>query len=227
VTASGEHTFVFADLAGFSALTEAHGDEHAADMAIEFCRELNRLLPEDAEDVKMLGDACLLRVGDAAEAVHLGVQVVGALASRHGFLNVRVGMHSGPAIRRGDDWFGATLNIAARVAELAVAGDVLLTEATHTAARTPVGVLFEDLGAHDLRHIGDPARLYRARAVAAPEQHGNWVLDPVCHMRLDADQSMTALTEADIEYFFCSSACAEHFSRSPQRYLGGVRRTQL
>lgn len=221
------HTFVFADLAGFTALTEAHGDERAADIALEFCAELNRLLPDDAEDLKMLGDACLLRVGDAGEAVRLGVQLTGALAPRHGFPDVRVGMHTGTAVQRGADWFGSAVNTAARVAELAGPGDVLLTAATRTAAGSPPNLRLEDCGRHELRHIGEPTHLYRVRSVAAPDHDGRWVVDPVCRMRLDAEQAATSVTEDGTEHFFCSPLCAGQFSRSPERYLRDLGRARL
>lgn len=223
---TGEHTFVFADLAGFTALTEAHGDERAADIAIAFCAELNRLLPDDAEDLKMLGDACLLRVGDAAQAVRLGVQLTGGLAPRHGFPDVRVGMHTGAAVQRGDDWFGSTINTAARVAALAGPGDVLLTAATRDAAGSPMAVVFDDCGAHELRHIVRPAHLYRARSASESEVAGRWVVDPVCRMRLDADQAATTQTEDGVEYVFCSPLCAEQFSRSPELYLRDLGRAR-
>ena len=70
----------------------------------------------------MLGDACLLRVGPAPDAVALGLRLTGALPRRDGFPEVRVGMHTGTAARRGADWFGSTINIAARVAALAGTG---------------------------------------------------------------------------------------------------------
>lgn len=222
-----EHTFVFADLAGFTALTEAHGDEHAADIALDFCAELNRLLPDDAEDLKMLGDACLLRVGDAAQAVRLGVRLTGALAPRHGFPDVRVGMHTGPAVRRGSDWFGSAVNTVARVAELAGPGDVLLTSATRAAAGSMPAVGLEDCGAQELRHIGEPVHVYRARSTAAADHDERWVVDPVCRMRLDAEHAATSRTEDGTEYFFCSSLCAGRFVRSPERYLRDHGRVRL
>ena len=158
-----EHTFLFADLAGFTALTEAHGDERAADIALEFCDSVNRLMPDDAEDLKMLGDACLLRIGRADDAVRLGLSLTARVAPRHGFPDVRVGMHTGSAVRRGSDWFGGTLNIAARVAELAGPSEVLLTSATLESAKSPGGIAFEDDGLHELRHVSSPVHLYRAR----------------------------------------------------------------
>ena len=160
--AAAQHTFVFADLAGFTSLTEDLGDEHAADVALGFCEALNCMLPGDAEDLKMLGDACLLRVGSAADAVALGLRLTSELAPGQGLPDVRVGMNTGNAVHRGGDWFGATLNVAARVAELAGPGEVLLTAATREAAGAPSGVFFEDRGTHALRRVTAPTRLYRA-----------------------------------------------------------------
>jgi class 3 adenylate cyclase len=107
-------TFLFADLAGFTALTEAHGDEQAADLVEEFSREAASLLPRHAgEQVKVIGDALMLRVPAAAEAIRLGLELTGGMMPHHGYRAIRVGMHYGPALRRGRDWFGATVNLAA------------------------------------------------------------------------------------------------------------------
>lgn len=214
-----EHTFVFADLAGFTALTEAHGDERAADIALEFCAEINRRLPEDADDLKMLGDACLLRVGDAAEAVELGLKLADELGGRHGLPDVRVAMHTGPAARRGDDWFGSTINIAARVAALAGPCDVLLTDATREAAGAVGGVVFEDRGLQELRHVAVPIQVFRARRANAAEANDRWVVDPVCGMRLDVEQAAMSIDHDGAARFFCSAQCAGRFVRSPDRYL--------
>ena len=213
------HTFLFADLAGFTALTEAHGDERAADIALELCSEINRHLPEDAEDLKMLGDACLLRVGDAIQAIELGLRLTGEVARRHGFPDVRVGMHTGSAAQRGADWFGSTVNIAARVSELAGPCDVLLTAATWEAAGALEGVLFEDRGSCELRHVAAPIHLYRARTRQVAHTTGRWAIDPVCRMRVDVDQASTSLAHAGATFFFCSAICAGSFARSPERFV--------
>ena len=112
-----EHTFLFADLAGFTAMTEAHGDEPAADLAEEFSQLVRELLPTyDAHEVKLIGDAIMLRIPDPGNAVRLGLAIVCDVGLRHGSPTVRVGMHSGSAVKRSGDWYGSTVNIAARVA---------------------------------------------------------------------------------------------------------------
>lgn len=74
-----------------------HGDNIAADTALAFCAQLNRLLPDGAEDIKMLGDACLVRADQAAHAVWLGSALVGWAEARHGIPGVRIGLHTGSA----------------------------------------------------------------------------------------------------------------------------------
>jgi class 3 adenylate cyclase len=70
-------TFLFADLAGYTAVTEAHGDEHAADVAAEFVRSVRTLVDEyGGEHVKAIGDAVLVRVDDPAAALELARRVV-------------------------------------------------------------------------------------------------------------------------------------------------------
>ena len=213
-----QHTFVFADLAGYTALTEAHGDELAAEIALEFCSAVNRHLPDEAEDIKMLGDACLLRIGEASEAVALGLQLTGEFANRHGFPDVRVGMHTGAAVRRGSDWFGSTVNVAARVAAIAGPGDVLLSSATWKAAAVCAGVIFEDRGTHELRHVSKPMHIYRARLESTHGGIERWAVDPVCHMRIETGRAAATIDHDGIRYLFCSDECAARFALSPSAY---------
>src|SRR5918999_3600490 len=104
-------TFLFADLAGFTAMTEVHGDEVAADAVSDFCRGVAELLPEfDAEQVKSIGDAVMVRVPEASAAIDLAVRLIGEVGTRHGSLAVRVGVHTGPAVPRDGNWIGGAGN---------------------------------------------------------------------------------------------------------------------
>src|SRR4029453_1047279 len=120
-------TFLFADLSGFTALTEAHGDEQAADLVGGFCVAVRPLLAAPpSQEGKAIGDALMLRSDDSAAAIRLGLCIVHDVGARHGFPLVRVGMHTGPAVERGGDWFGATVNLAGRVSAAAGRGGALL-----------------------------------------------------------------------------------------------------
>ena len=163
MTASNVATFLFADIAGFTALTEAHGDEEAAALVADFCAAVNAELPAfGGTHVKSIGDALMLRVPEPADAVRLGLHIVHDLMPGHGAPAVRVGLHHGSYVERDGDFFGAAVNLAARVSGQAVGGEVLLTG--HTAALAPDidGVLYEPRGRQPLRNVREPVELFAA-----------------------------------------------------------------
>jgi adenylate cyclase len=156
-------TFLFADLSGFIALTEAHGDEQAADLVGGFCAAVRQLLAaHQAQEVKTIGDALMLRTADAAAAIRLGLCLVPEVGAQHGFPLVRVGMHTGSAVERAGDWFGATVNLAARVSAAAAGGEALLTAATKTAAGDVAGVELRERGRWSFRNVGGLVEVYAA-----------------------------------------------------------------
>jgi class 3 adenylate cyclase/YHS domain-containing protein len=217
------HTFVFADLAGFTALTEAMGDEDAADLAEDFCAEVRALLPDhDADEIKTIGDAVMLRAAEAREAIVLGLRIVHDVGGRHFFPTVRVGMHTGGAVERGGDWFGATVNIAARVSGEAGGGETLLTDATRQAAGEVSGIQLHDRGKRTLKNVAEPMSLFAAIR-EGERSAGGLPIDPVCRMAVDPDHAAGRLVHEEVEYHFCSLECAGRFAASPGRYANATR----
>jgi adenylate cyclase len=213
-----QHTFVFADLAGYTALTEAHGDEQAADLAASFCRGVaERIAPETGELVKTIGDAVMLRFDDAAAAVCLGLDVVEDSLAGHGFPMVRVGMHSGPAVERAGDWFEGTVNVAARLCGLASGGEVLLTEGVQKAAIGLEGVRLERRGEQRLRNVVDPLLVFAAVRNGGGADEAR--LDPVCRMNVSPGREAGELAHRGRTYVFCSLECAGRFAANPDAYL--------
>jgi adenylate cyclase len=221
-------TFVFADLAGYTALTEAHGDERAAEVAATFCDELRRLLGDyGAEEVKAVGDALIVRVSDAGQALHLAARIVGDFGARDRALGVRVGMHTGTAVRRGDDWFGSAVNVASRIADLAYAGEVIVSAATRDeAASSALSGQLWSRGRRSLRHVPEPVEVF---ALVPEEGDGRRGLpvDPVCRMTVDPAASDETVVWRGVEYHFCSGACAEAFRAAPAHYIRGPGRRAL
>jgi class 3 adenylate cyclase len=212
-------TFIFADLAGFTALTEAHGDERAAEVASSFCQRAGELAAASgASLVKEIGDAALLRTPDAAAAIELGLCILEREGERSDSPAVRIGMHTGSAVERGGDWFGAAVNVAARVAATAAAGEVVLTDATADAAGQLENVEFERLGGRQLKNVLEPVQLLRASRMGAHE--GSTRIDPVCRMSLAEGAWIGSLWFGDRRYYFCSMECARKFTAEPERYVG-------
>jgi class 3 adenylate cyclase len=214
-------TFLFADIAGFTALTEAHGDLEAATLVADFCAAVRAELPASgASEVKTIGDAVMLSVPDPAAAILLGLRITHDLMHGHGAPAVRVGLHHGTAIEREGDYFGAAVNLAARVSAEASAGEVLVTGSTAALAPTLEGVLYEPRGRRTLRNIREPVELFAA-VRAGDSSHGPLPRDPVCRMAVDPEHATGRLVHEDTTYFFCSLACAGAFARDPERFAPG------
>jgi adenylate cyclase len=215
---SSAATFVFADIAGFTALTEAHGDEQAASLVADFCAAVRGELPPGGAHVKTIGDALMLRVPDPGEAVLLGLKITQGLMRGHGAPAVRVGLHHGNAIERDGDYFGATVNLAARVSGLASGGEVLLTGKTAALAPQLGGVFYESRGREVLRNVREPVEIFAAMRKSESTQ-GELPVDPVCRMAVDPDRAAGRLRHEGAVYFFCTLACAGEFAREPERFV--------
>lgn len=217
------HTFVFADLAGFTALTEAHGDELAADLAADFCRRLAGMARDHGgEVIKNIGDAVMIRCEAAEAAVNLALGIVDEEQARPLSPTVRVGMHSGTAVEREGDWFGSTVNLAARVSGAARGQEVLLTEQTRALAVSLKDVDLELLGPREFRNVAEAVVVYRAQRVGRSGTGA--VIDPVCRMAVSEDETVGSLRHGGVMYRFCSLACAARFAVDPERVIGRSRK---
>ena len=210
-------TFVFADLVGFTALTEAHGDSEATDLAVNFIGQVRSLLTGyDGEEVKTIGDEVMIRMADPVQAVHLGLRIVEELA-HHGSPPVRVGMHSGVAVQMNGDWFGGTVNLASRVADAARAGEVLMTAETRDLIEGAQDFELEERGSSYLKHIPQPVQVFRA---VGPGRAGHHLeIDPVCRMAVDPDNAAGIERRRGFDYYFCSADCQHAFQAQPRRYI--------
>ena len=155
-------TFVFADLVGYTALTEQRGDRAAAFVADEFRRAMAALSRRHgAWQVKSMGDGVMIWAPDSAQAIALAATVVAELGTRSDLLPVRVGAHTGPAVMFGEDWYGGAVNLAARLAREARPNEVLLSGDTRSAAVGRSGWPLEARGELRLRGLTDPVPVWR------------------------------------------------------------------
>jgi adenylate cyclase len=210
-------TFLFADIAGFTALTEAHGDEEAVQLVEDFATAVQAELPRvGGEYVKAVGDALMLRVPDPSGAIRLGLWITRNAMSGHQAPSVRVGCNHGSAVERRGDYFGATINIAARVSALAAGGEVLVTG--HTAALAPdlEGVLYESRGRQVLRNVAEPVEIFAV--IGVDENADHLAIDPVCQMAVDPERAIGRLILEEKAYYFCSLTCAAAFAQHPERF---------
>src|ERR671923_1296001 len=212
-----EATFVFADIAGFTALTEAHGDEEAVAIVDEFtevvCRDLSAIR---GEHVKTIGDALMLRIPEPGDAILLGLEVSQRTLGDHGSVPVRVGLHHGPAVERNGDYFGGAVNLAARVSSVAGGGEVLVSGSTAALVPDLEGVVYESRGRQELRNVSEPVEIFAVLRLDSTTER--LPIDPVCRMAVDPDRAPGRLMHHGTAHFFCSLSCAGQFASQPERF---------
>ncbi len=214
-------TFLFADIAGYTALTEAHGDERAADIAGDFCRAVAEAAGDEGELIKTVGDAVMLRFDAPEAAVRLGVRVPHEVWTGHGLPAAAVGIHHGAAVERGGDWFGSAVNVASLLTALARGGEVLVSEAVLEAAGAVPGVCFDEQGEKSLRNVSSPITVYTAELAEHPSLPDH--VDPVCRMIVAAGREACRRRHEGAEFRFCSEECARRFESAPESHLQHLR----
>jgi adenylate cyclase len=114
----------FADLAGYTRLTEEVGEEQAVDVVERFVEDVELTLPEDARIIKTIGDEVMVVGSDASALVDWAV---GFQALHRERPLPRIGIHHGAALYRDGDYYGRAVNLASRVGARAAGGEVLAT----------------------------------------------------------------------------------------------------
>lgn len=207
-----EVTVSFVDLAGYSVLTEICGDHEAARLAARLADLAHAALQPGVQLVKTIGDAVMLAADTPTQMVATLVGLAERVAGEDGFLAIRAGVHHGPAISRGGDFFGHAVNIAARITALAGAGHAVLTDAIVEAA-TAHGLPTTPMGAPALRNITTPIPLHTVALAAA-----RYPRDPVCGMRIDPATAPAHRHHEGRDWWFCSADCAHRYTTAPSCY---------
>ena len=212
-------TFLFADIAGFTALTEAHGDDEAVQLVEDFAAAVQAELPRvDGEHVKTIGDALMLRIPDPVEAIRLGVWITREAMGGHQAPSVRVG--GKPRLRRRargrllrDDDQRCRPRLGARP------GRRTSRHGRHGRARRRSRGralrVSRPTGATEHRGAGGIFSV-----VSLDEGAKHFAVDPVCKMAVDPDRAVGRLMLDEEAFHFCSLSCAAAFAQHPERYTG-------
>jgi adenylate cyclase len=154
---TSEHTFLFCDLVGFTALADMEGDERAAAVAAALQSRVKEVTAEHGgEIVKRMGDAAMVRCSDAGAAVRLALRLVEKVDTDPVLPPVRVGIHTGPAIAQEGDWFGRAVNVASRLCHVAAGGEVLVSESTLARSEELGRVAVGERRLHWLKNVTEP-----------------------------------------------------------------------
>jgi len=209
---------VFVDLASFTPLTVAMGDQVAAEVLERFSRIVREAVSRwEGRVVKQLGDAFMLMFLEPRSAVACALEIEQRTAAEPQFPAVRSGLHWGSVLYREGDYLGVSVNVAARVAAEAQRHQVLVTAPVRREAGGLSGVEFVPLGTRRLRGLTDELELFQAvrrGSEGAPRRQ----VDPVCGMELGVGEVAARLSFKGRERVFCSQECLQRFVAEPERY---------
>ena len=210
-------TFAFVDLAGFTAVTEAHGDRTAVGILRAFRSRVEEVLRPGDELVKTIGDAVMLRFPTTHAAVAALQELLRReISTPEAVLLPRAGAHHGRAVEIDGDYYGAAVNLASRVAGCAQPGQLLVTSDVAFAAQE-LGAVITHLGQPELRNVSDPVDLWEVRL---DDTCGEIAIDVVCQMRVSTtDTNAIALEWNGLRYHFCGLPCVSRFAAAPDTYL--------
>lgn len=154
---AAEVAFLFCDLKDFTAYADREGDAAAVEAIDRFIETVTRLRGEGCHLMKLLGDGSMLSYGDARKAVAAGARIIDAM--RSATPSVHASVHKGVAIAREGDYFGGTVNLAARLLADADKDELLATRPVVEVA----GEIFEwePAGTRRIRGVRDPVEVFR------------------------------------------------------------------
>ena len=155
-------TLLFTDLESSTALTQSLGDAKAQEVLHGHNDAVRAALAaHQGEEVKHTGDGIFAAFGSAASAVEAALQIQRDLAG--GEVRVRIGLNAGEPIAEDDDYFGAAVQLAARVCDRAEPGQILVPQVVRDlcAGKT---FTFADQGEATLKGFPEPVRLFVVRS---------------------------------------------------------------
>jgi predicted ATPase/class 3 adenylate cyclase len=167
---TGTVTFLFTDIEGSTGLLQALGDRYPA-VLDEHAAILRKAVAEAGGiEVSTHGDAFFVVFTSPVAAVRAALAAQLALAAHDWSpgppVRVRMGLHTGEGTRGGDDYAGLDVHRAARIADAAHGGQLLVSDTTRSLVEQalPDGATLRDLGPHRLRGLADPERLHQLAA---------------------------------------------------------------
>lgn len=166
--------FLFADLRGYTAFVESHGDDAAAGLISEYRRMVRRVVAEyRGAEIKTEGDSFYVVFESASSAVECGLELVDAATEWSRLeperpIRVGVGIHAGDTVEVDDGYVGSAVNIAARVCSVAKPGEVAVSETVRGLIRTSLPVHFIPRGSPRLKGIATPLPLFAVKRGPAP-----------------------------------------------------------
>ncbi|UCE51410.1 MAG: adenylate/guanylate cyclase domain-containing protein [Desulfobacterales bacterium] len=152
--------FLIADLSGYTALTEAHGNISAAKVVSRYVEMVQEVLDKDARLAEKVGDEVLIVGTNAVSIIQMALNLCDKIENEPNFPSVHVAIHAGSVLKQDGQFFGSTLNVASRVAAYARACQILCTGAVIELITNKDNISYRQLGKVNLKNIIEPISIF-------------------------------------------------------------------
>lgn len=199
---------LMADLSGYTALTEVHGAEKAADLVERFLGIVNRSLVGDCRLHERVGDQVMIISASPEALAYTATALFERAHDEEGFLPLHAGLHYGPVVQNSAGLFGSAVNTTARIVAAAERGKMLCSNAFLEQLPPDHPFVVSARGPHHFKNLQHPVELYELHCCISNLSR-QFVTDPVCRMLIARPEKAVQLRAGDTVYYFCSDRCRE------------------
>jgi class 3 adenylate cyclase len=208
-------SFLIADLTGYTALTEAHGDFSAAQTINRYNEIVKGLLTKDVKIYQQVGDEIFLISFNPKSLIHYAIKLISKVEKESHFPSIHAGLHHGTVIKQDEKIFGAAINLTSRIASYAQAGKILCSKSFKDSVKD-LDISFKSLGEKKFKNVVKTVEIFEIKTNLHTEEV--WYTDPVCRMHISENTAPAKLPFKKKTIYFCSFECAKNFILHPELY---------
>lgn len=199
---------LLADLSGYTALTETHGASTAADLIDKYMEIVNRCLVGSTHLHARIGDEVVIVSGSADHLIATAIMLIQNTSGENNFLQVHGGLHYGKILKRNDNYFGTTINLASRIASKANPGTFWCSMDYVNMLHNRSDFALQSKGQHSFKNLSEENELFELIVDDPRSFH----IDPVCRMLINEKERAIPHPE-EPDTFFCSQHCFDIYTR--------------
>jgi class 3 adenylate cyclase len=211
-----EASFLIADLAGYTSLTEIHGDLSAVNVVYRYIEIINNCLNPGSKFIERIGDEVLIMSLNPRSLLQTALNLLNAIENEADFPSIHMGLHYGKILIRDRKYFGTTLNLTSRISSHSNGGQILCSGVIVNHIGTQNDFDFKKLGNIRFKNISNPVEVFEVRV----KTNGvSLDIDPVCKMQINKEESQSNASYRDKTFYFCSHECLQVFLNKPESYV--------
>jgi len=200
---------LIADLSGYTALTETHGASSAADMIDRYTEIVGKCLVGDCHLHSRTGDEVVIISRLADHLTATAIMLIQNTSGENNFLQIHGGLHYGKILKRNENYFGTTINLASRIASKANPGTFWCSLDYIDALEKKEAFTFQPRGKHNFKNVSEEIEVSELVIRDSKSFH----VDPVCRMLINEKENAVQHPKEE-NVFFCSQHCFDIYLKN-------------